>query len=148
MPVTQNTISIHFRYGDYKKCKDKYELLTYNYYKESLVFILKNAQITKANVLWFCEDVDLDDVVPIINKLSKYFPICSFQKVNSNTSDWEQMLMMSLCNHNIIANSTFSWWGAYFNSNPDKNVCYPGSWFVESANINTKDLFPPTWKSI
>jgi hypothetical protein len=143
--INQNTISIHFRYGDYKKCTDKYHLLTFNYYKKSLLYILNAAQLIQANVLWFCEDHDLNDVTPIVNQLAKYYPICSFQKVNSEIPDWEQMVMMSLCNHNIIANSTFSWWGAYFNSNPDKIVCYPESWFVKSTNINTKDLCPPSW---
>ena len=64
-------------------------------------------------------------------------------------SDWEEMLAMSLCNHNIIANSTFSWWGAYFNSNEDKIVCYPSVWFgPELKNNNTVDLFPEEWKCI
>ena len=53
------------------------------------------------------------------------------------------MLYMSLCRHNIIANSSFSWWGAYFNSNKEKIVCYPSVWF--GNNMDTRDLCPETW---
>jgi hypothetical protein len=53
------------------------------------------------------------------------------------------MLLMSCCKHNIIANSSFSWWGAYFNSNADKIVCYPEVWFAN--NTDTSDLCPLEW---
>jgi hypothetical protein len=56
---------------------------------------------------------------------------------------------MSSCKHNIIANSTFSWWGAYLNENNDKIVCYPSLWFGnELQNKDTCDLFLDNWKKI
>jgi hypothetical protein len=56
---------------------------------------------------------------------------------------------MSGCTHNIIANSSFSWFAAYFNSNKDKLVCYPNTWFCGSgSNIRVDDLFPPSWQKI
>ena len=70
-------------------------------------------------------------------------------KVKDDIPDWKQLLIMSICHHNIIANSTFSWWGAYFNTNPTKLVCYPNAWFgIKKQNYIMNDLFPENWKKI
>jgi hypothetical protein len=83
-----------------------------------------------------------------INKLQKRFPKIKFTKVDSNLTDWEQMLLMSIGKHNIIANSSFSWWGAYFNEINDNIVCYPNIWFGPSLKYDMKDLFPNDWIKI
>jgi hypothetical protein len=143
-----NTISIHFRLGDYKLLKDFYSILSYNYYIRSLQYI-QNINLEKDFViLYFCEKEDLEEVLLIINKLETYFPMYTFVRANCELEDWEQLLLMSCCKHNIIANSTFSWWGAYFNNNSQKIVCYPSTWFGENTNMNTKDLCPSNWIKI
>jgi glycosyl transferase family 25 len=70
----------------------------------------------------------------------------NFVKVDSILKDWEQLLLMSLSEHNIIANSSFSWWGAYLNNNKNAIVCYPDIWFGPAMkDTNVKDLFPNNW---
>jgi len=142
-----NTISLHFRIGDYKKLPNVYPLMSYDYYKNSLHYILSNDSSAK-NVLFFCEEVDIDEVMETIHKLKIEFPNITFEKASVIFKDWEQLLLMSCCKNNIIANSSFSWWGAYLNSNKDKIVCYPGTWFVSSVKNNTKDLCCPEWIKI
>ena len=72
----------------------------------------------------------------------------TFVRADSTIGDWEQMLLMASCNDNIIANSTFSWWGEYLNQTPNKHVCYPTTWFGPSAKNDVTDLFPPEWQRI
>jgi hypothetical protein len=141
----KNTVSMHFRIGDYKKIQDYHPLATYNFYERSLQYFQSNYQDKKFNILYFCEDSDIDDVLIIINKLFDKFPMYKSTRGLNTLEDWQQMLLMSCCHHNIIANSSFSWWAAYFNSNKDKIVCYPSVWYGEVANNDTRDLCPPDW---
>ena len=145
----QGTISLHFRIGDYKKVQQYHPIMQYEYYQQSLLNIASNTNYA-CHVLYFCEDNDLLDALTIVNRLKLKFKNLKFIRCSSKLSDWEQMLLMSLCRYNIIANSSFSWWGAYFNSNDDKMVCYPAKWFGEAviATNDTKDLCPPEWVKI
>jgi hypothetical protein len=59
-----------------------------------------------------------------------------------------QLLQMSVYTHNIIANSTFSWWSAYINDNPSKIVCYPKLWYGPLSPTPMKSLFPENWKRL
>jgi hypothetical protein len=140
-----NTISLHFRLGDYKKLQDFHPIMTLDYYKSAIEYLLQNYQPNK--VLYFCEDEDNEEVEKKIEVLKQEFPL-EFVRGGSGLEDWEQMLQMSLCKHNIIANSTFSWWAAYFNTNKNQKVVYPDVWFGPRSNHHdTKDLFPVCWVS-
>jgi len=142
-----NCVSMHFRIGDYKKLQDFHPLATYKYYRNSLHFIQNTTNETHT-ILYFCEDTDIDDVMKTIHSLEQEFQNYTFIRGENKLEDWEQMLLMSCCHHNIIANSSFSWWAAYFNFWPDKIICYPSVWFGNVANNNTKDLCPPNWNRI
>jgi len=142
-----NSVSIHLRIGDYKYLQDYHPLLNYTYYYNSLLYIKNMTNIT--NILYFCHKDDNKIVGELINNLILKFPEFNFIKVDDNIDDWKQLLLMSLCQHNIIANSTFSWWGAYFNNNENKIVCYPDKWFGKKLSHNIlKDLFPEKWIQI
>jgi hypothetical protein len=143
-----NTISIHFRYGDYKKNQECHPILDYKYYKKSLAYIKSKNPDVKYKIIYFCDEVSEPAVKSIIINLSQFFTDYEFGGCNTELHDWEQLLCMSLCDHNIIANSSFSWWGAFLNENINKIVCYPSIWFGPKMSHNTLDLFPPEWIKI
>jgi len=140
-------ISIHFRIGDYINIQDYHNILPIEYYKKALEYMLLNINYNPI-FLYFCEEKDINQVNEIISSLKKNFPKSIFQKIDNSFLDWEQLLLMSCCKHNIIANSTFSWWGAYLNSHQEKIVCYPSTWFGPNNTYCINDLFPDTWNKI
>ena len=143
-------ISMHFRLGDYKYKQDYHPIMPFEYYRDSLEKILISIHLTESiTVLYFCEEEDNDTVSTMISQLSEEFFALSFVKVDDKIDDWMQLMIMSNCHHNIIANSSFSWWGAYFNENKNKIVCYPSVWFGPAAIKNDiRTMFPNYWKRI
>jgi len=68
---------------------------------------------------------------------------------SKNSSDIEDFYDLIMCDHNIISNSTFSWWAAWLNNNPDKRVYVPKTWFGPGhGSFNLKDLIPKEWEVI
>ena len=156
-----NCVSMHFRLGDYKKVSQFHPIMPPNYYIKSLKYILENEKETtndfdSIKVMYFCEEEDIETVEETIQLCKKEFPNLNFIRAPNTLEDWEEMLLMSECKHHIIANSSFSWWGAYFgfknennqNKNNGKIVCYPSLWFASTAKENTKDLCPCEWTKI
>mmetsp|Transcript_1889 Transcript_1889/g.2023 ORF Transcript_1889/g.2023 Transcript_1889/m.2023 type:complete len:292 (-) Transcript_1889:64-939(-) len=146
----KNSISLHFRLGDYKHLSDFHVILTVEYFKNSLEYILKNSnqnQNVLYNVYYFCEDEDIIVVEKMVEALKK-IARCNFHRISSSITDWEQLLLMSSCKHNIIANSTFSSWAAFLNMSKNKIVCYPSQWFGKLNKGRTKEMFPKDWIKI
>ena len=166
-------ISMHFRLGDFKELqhRNNFTILTNEYYIEALKTVIwfendenyvqaKDTQATykqakEYSILYFCEEEDnlsIQERIQVIQKsIQDSLPDIKikFNKVEDTFKDWEQMLIMSLCDHNIIANSTFSWWGAYFNTNKDKIVTYPSTWFGAGLkHHDVQNLCPSNWKCI
>ena len=155
------TIAMHFRIGDYAHIQEAHPILPLDYYRRALQHILNNVPASdlhnpdvaitsfKFNVLIFnqaCDNAVILDHMRELKADPAFAKQCRFYKVPDMFEDWKQMLLMSVCDHNIIANSTFSWWGAYFNQNPGKIVCYPSTWFGPALkNHDTRDLFPADW---
>lgn len=139
-------ISLHFRIGDYKNIQDYHPILDIDYYISAIKYIYNKTNINK--ILYFNEIKDEKEVINKLYKLKEKLPELDFFECKKIHQDWEQLLIMSCCNHNIIANSNFSWWAAYLNTNPDKIVCYPTTWFGKCVKNDTKDLFPENWIKI
>lgn len=142
-------VSMHFRLGDYKKLPEHYVILSVDYYRAALNHMIETNSLNK-KVLYFCEDQDLEDVEAIIVILKAEFTTIIFERADPELEDWEQLILMSLCRNNIIANSTFSWWGAYLNTHRQKMVVCPISWFGPKLNKShdLKDLYPEKWIKI
>jgi hypothetical protein len=148
-----NLISIHFRMGDYKQKRYYHPIMNYEYFESSLDYIvnnMSNSTSTLVRILYFCEAEDNEYVKSKIYLLNMKYPDAEFMKVDDSIEDYDQLLIMSLCNHNIMSNSSYSWWGSYFNSYDAKIVCYPSVWFGESFEKTNdhKDMMPESWIKI
>ena len=147
-------VGMHFRIGDSILNLHIHPVMSVDYYYRSMSHIISNSPTpnNRYSFLVFYEPCDKDIVLKHITEIKHrcatdvdgpaYGRDIQFHFVRDTIVDWQQMLLMSVCDHNIIANSTFSWWGAYFNANPHKVVCYPSVWFGPSAVHNTRDLCP------
>jgi hypothetical protein len=123
-------------------------VLEIEYYIKSINFLKDKINELENNnyILIFGEFNDKEKIEEYIKTIKNKFPNLEILICDYNIEDYEQMLLMSLCQHNIIANSSFSWWGAYFNNNSEKIVCYPSIW--NGSTNETQDLFPKNWNKI
>jgi hypothetical protein len=140
-------ISLHFRIGDYVKNQAVHPILSNKYYITCVNYLKSQIPDLEENyfLLVFGELCDNEKITQAIENIKAHYNI-SIVLCDYSNPDYEQLLLMSLTSHNIIANSTFSWWGAYFNNNINKIVCYPSIW--NGSNNNVKDLFPDSWIKI
>lgn len=139
--------SIHFRLDDYLQKPEYHTILPISYYINAINQLLLRDS-TLIHIYVFNEEIDKDIVdKQYLNVLKIEFPLLQFHRVNYGMVDWRQMLAMAVCKHNIIANSTFSWWGAYLGKTTDKMVFYPNKrWFGSALqHYNMNDLFPNEW---
>lgn len=131
-----NAVSIHIRRGDYL-C-DVYQggfskCVSIEYYKRAIDYI---CQVVKVPTFY----VFSDDMNWVKDNLLIPSPI--YVDWNKGEDSWQDMYLMSRCRHNIIANSTFSWWGAYLNTHVDKIVIAPKKWWFY---LEKDDVVPSSW---
>ena len=145
----KKSVSMHFRMGDYKQKRYYHPIMNYEYFEGSLSHIVENKPDVE-RILYLCEQEDNEYVGKQIKRLHEKYPSLQFTKVDDSLPDYDQLLIMSCCDHNIMSNSTFSWWGAYMNENTDKLVCYPSVWFGEyfEHTHDYKDMMAPLWQKI
>lgn len=118
-PFIENSISVHIRRGDYVNLQDYYYLLDADYYNNALRLFPKDS-----NILIFSDDINWC-------KANIQYPHVFFIEENMLT----EFYMMSMCQNNIIANSTFSFWAAYLNTHLNKKVIAPKNWFKEKYSL-------------
>lgn len=136
-----NSVSIHIRRGDYAKGPQgsrNHALCTLEYYQNAISYVVEKA----SNPVFFIFSDDIEWVKAHLDFSGNSEIVAG----NSGKQSYIDMQLMSLCSHNIIANSSFSWWGAWLNNNSEKMVVAPKHWFTdEIKNALTKDLIPETW---
>jgi hypothetical protein len=138
--INNNSVSVHIRRGDYianKKNSMIHGNLQISYYMEAIKLIKR--KVTKPKFFFFSDD---------INWVKKNFNSEEFFFINNNPTEikkpFKDLYLMKHCKHNIIANSTFSWWGAWLNDRIDKIVIAPKYWSSNQMS-KTTDLIPPNW---
>ncbi len=135
-----NSISIHFRRGDYvynSNVNKTHGICSMSYYNSAIKYVCDRVNspyffIFSDDIEWVKENIKIENATYVSNP---------------NLSECEELMFMSYCKHNIIANSTFSWWGAWLNKNENKIVIAPQKWL--NTNISKQpDIIPSTWLKI
>ncbi|NVN97981.1 MAG: alpha-1,2-fucosyltransferase [Geobacteraceae bacterium] len=136
----ENAVSIHIRRGDYvhsKVASDAHGLCSMDYYLKCAALMVKKLgnpsfYVFSDDMAWVHESFRLPSQMTL---------------VDTGATPQEELLLMSRCKHHIIANSSFSWWGAWLGTNPDKTVFAPAKWF-DKLDANTEDLLPLSWTRV
>lgn len=140
--LSTQSVSVHFRRGDYESnevTRKVHGVLGKEYYEAAIKIIRQRVRdphlfLFSDDADWVAENVDLGRPAIIVGH-------------HPGVSSYEELWLMSLCKHNIIANSSFSWWGAWLNANKDKVAVAPERWF-NVPMYDTSDLIPQGWLKI
>ena len=133
-----NAVSLHVRRGDYAnspKTTATHGLCSLDYYRAAIDYV--SAHVNQPCFYIFSDDIAWVKSNLVLDKTTV------FVSHNKDSESYNDMRLMSLCKHNIIANSSFSWWGAWLNQNSKKIVIAPKQWFSKSTD--TSDLIPAGW---
>jgi hypothetical protein len=133
--------SLHWRRGDYINNRD-HEVLTTRYFREALVYLIENKGIKY--VFIFSEDYDW--VEAKINSFNLKVAIIVISKELNGVEVHNEMYLMTLCENNIVSNSSYSWWGGYLNKNHEKVVIAPTRWSNKlNFDLMEIDRVPLEW---
>ncbi len=140
MALKYESVSLHIRRGDYvtnQSASKFHGLMGEDYYNKAISIM--NKKIKKPKYFIFSDEIDW---------VKKNFDLPKGSVlITHNKSGIEDMRIMIECRHNIIANSSFSWWGAWLGQNKDKKVIAPKVWFLDNT-YNTSDIIPGRWQKI
>lgn len=130
------SVGVHIRRGDYVN-HPKYKGLCGKAYYESAIRFLKKQTGKELNIYIFTNDTEW-----VLENLR--FDNMHIVDINNGENSYRDMQLMSLCKYNIIANSSFSWWGAWLNMNPNKIVVAPRKWTNDKFDYSKK-IVPKGW---
>ncbi|MBQ9991387.1 MAG: alpha-1,2-fucosyltransferase [Lachnospiraceae bacterium] len=131
-----NSVSVHIRRGDYLNNKKRYGNIWENGYYEKAIKYIRN-KVDSPKFFFFSDDIEW---------VKQNYKNDDFIYVdNEKENDYIDMQLMSMCKNNIIANSSYSWWGAWLNSREDKIVVAPAQWNLDTDNT---DIFCDEWITI
>jgi hypothetical protein len=133
-----NAVSLHVRRGDYvsdKKISEQHGVCDLEYYRRAIDRVVQTLKdpcffVFSDDPEWVADNIKLRQPVRYIS--------------HNGSMAHEDLRLMSMCKHHVIANSSFSWWGAWLSTCHEKLVISPNKWF-NSYNLNTKDLIPKAW---
>jgi len=137
--LSNNSVAIHVRRGEYKDFSE-FGTCSVEYYENAIKYIASKVDNPKFFIFtedhdWFKKNINID--YPNLHVVYKE------EKESIGRDYWELLQLMSLCNHFIIANSTFSWWGSWLSENTNKIIISPDPWFqsrriLDIGTINNK----------
>ncbi len=129
----KDSVSIHVRRGDYLRISEILPVIDKSYIDECLKQIgnYSNIFIFSNDKDWCKENLKYNNAFVV-----------------DNLEDYEELWAISLCNHNIMSNSSFSWWGSYLNKNENKKVFVPSIWFGPNGEKNYEDVYENEWIKI
>ncbi len=136
-----NAVSLHVRRGDYvadPKASRMHGSCSNQYYESAIEYIVD--RVERPHFFVFSDDIEWVKLNLNVDG------VCHYVGHNQGAESFNDMHLMSLCDHHIIANSSFSWWGAWLNAKTEKIVIAPKKWFA--VEKNTADLLPEDWVTL
>lgn len=136
---TSNSIAVHIRRGDYLDSNNVNlfgKVCTLEYYKAAIN--LMESKQAESHFFVFSNDIEWVKANIVFNKVT-------YITCNKGLNSWKDMFLMSICKHNIVANSSFSWWGAWLNKNTKKIVVSPSRYLNDDKST---DFYPESWIKI
>jgi len=124
--LDKNTCSIHIRHGDYLMFPNHHPPCSINYYNKAMEYFDNTLFLIFSDDINWCKTIFKGDNFIFIE----------------NELDYIDLYIMSMCKNNIMANSSFSWWGSWLNNNENKKIIVPSKWFgIAYSNMKTDDLY-------
>jgi hypothetical protein len=131
--LEKDSVSIHVRRGDYLRLSAIHPVIDKSYIDSAIDCIGKTSRIFvfSNDMKWCRENLDYAGAIFV-----------------DGLEDYEELWAMSMCDHNILSNSSFSWWGAFLNAGPNRKVCAPSLWFGPKGESHFEDIYEPDWQRI